>query len=669
MERHIAPTIIGEHPLARDSQGNLVSRIATVFPYADTIVTLPGIHATQRVAFVEILNRQRTSQGLPPLSEYEQNLHWENSVDLIMDEDCVLIRPDPTKMDIAFEADELLQGILPKHKIYFLHVLNAEVRQAIKRRGECWRISRLPKSTAYMKQMVVTSLIGIGGEPIYYYNKATGTRFLTCGQFGSLIELDEAQLRIHLAEIQDFARRRNRMQHPEIAFFKAGVGFTAATFDGLDFYCLSSDELIDTFKRLHQKFRDAVAPEYQQDDVDNPDWRREMFTCLATQSDRSCSEEELLGMSSEFYMQIEWLPGGRIEAGELIFDTVFEDAQAPDADPALKYLCDDKAKGFIFNFIREHGDLEYVNIGRVPRSLSRRLLATGRRDVYIAEICLKGETKEVVRIIRMVKWGIREHLEEGKDLLQAIIESEEYTEYILDRRLGCRQLGMNLPARIVARKISEPYSGCRSELRGVSIWTTYIERDYIHGIATDKMPNGKFQNSEFAVRFARLLGEAAASNLIVGRTDLENRVVFDDGDEVIRCDERGLPVECIVADPTATFTDYLTPLETLVRDYARPVNARIGMVPDPIAFAAAYIESFSNSFRRIQQEYRKRKRGFDNLFRHRRRDERGSFAYRWELILTRLNRAEAQELVNILSREISFRPQGTSMPAIKTVAG
>lgn len=671
MERHIAPTIIGEHPLARDSQGNLVSRIGTVFPYADTIVTVPGIHATQRVAFVEILNRQRTNQGLPPLSEYEQNLHWENSVDLIMEEDSVLIRPDPSKMDLAFEADELLQEIIPKHKINFLHVLNAEVRSAIKRRGECWRISRLPKSAAEMKQMIVASLIGIGGQPIYYYNKATGTRFLTAGQFASLIELDEAQLRIHLAEIQDFARRVNRLQRPEIAFFKAGTAFTVADFGGLDFYCMSSDELMEAYKRLLGKFLDAVAPEYQQDDLDNCDWRREMFTCLVAQSDRSVSEEELLGMSSEFYMQIEWVPGGRIEAGELIFDTIFEDAAENDADPALKYLCDDKAKGFIFNFIREYGDLEYVNIGRVPRSLSRRLTSTGRRDVYIAEICLKGETHEVVRIIRMVKWGIREHLEEGKDLLQAIIESEEYTEYILDRRLGCRQLGMNLPARIIARKISEPYYGCRHDMHGVSIWTTYIERDYIHGIATDKMPNGKFQNPEFAVRFARLLGMAAAPNLVVGRTDLENRVVFDDGDEVIRCDEHGLPAEVIVADPTGTFTDYRTPLEVLVKDYARPVNSRIALVPDPIAFAAAYIESFSNSFRRIQQEYRKRKRGFDSLFHHRRRDEGGSFAYRWEQILLRVNRADPQELVNILSREINLHPQSAvpaAQPAVQPVA-
>ena len=51
------PRIIGEHPLAKDANGKLKSRIATVFPYGNTIVTLPGIHATQRMAYVDLLAR------------------------------------------------------------------------------------------------------------------------------------------------------------------------------------------------------------------------------------------------------------------------------------------------------------------------------------------------------------------------------------------------------------------------------------------------------------------------------------------------------------------------------------------------------------------------------------------------------------------------------------
>ena len=644
------PRIIGEHPLAKDATGKLVSRVGTVFPYADTIVTIPGIHATQRVAFVEILNREREAAGQPPLSEYEQSLHWDNSVDLVMQDDLVLVRPDPSKMDMAFDADELLQEVVPKHKIRYMHLMNDRVRNAIKWRGENWRIAPLPRGTEQMRQMIRSSRIGIGGQAIYYYNQATGTRVLTCGSFGALIDFGEADLRVHLSEIQDFSGRKNRHGHPEIAFFKAS-GFSAADFAPYDFYSLTSEELVVACGQLHERFCKAVPPEYRQDDVDSPDWRREMFASLVSGEEQPIPEEVLLGMSSEFYLQVEWLPGGRIEDGELIFDTVFEEAER---SPDLRRICDDKVKGFIFNFIREFGDLLYVNIGRVPQSLSKRPAATGRRDVYIAEIMLRGAEHEVVRIIRMVKWGIREHLEEGKDLPEAIMEAEEYIEYILDRRLGCRQLGMNLPARIVARRISECYPGIPQVLRGRPIWGTYIERDYIHGIATDKMPLAKFADQAFANRFAALLGRAAAANMVVGRTDLDGHVVFDDGDEVIILNDDGLPEELTISDPTGTFNDYTTSMVNMASTYAKPINDRAAMVPDAMAFATKYIESFGSELTRIQQEYRKRKRGFDNLFRHRRCDPAGSYAYRWLKVLERLNATQPQQVVNELSNHIKI---------------
>jgi len=72
-----------------------------------------------------------------------------------------------------------------------------------------------------------------------------------------------------------------------------------------------------------------------------------------------------------------------------------------------------------------------------------------------------------------------------------MLRSEEYTQYILDRRLGCRQLGMNLPTQVTAKRISEHYD-IRGEY-GFVIWTPYFERDYIHGIATDKVPSCRFE--------------------------------------------------------------------------------------------------------------------------------------------------------------------------------
>ena len=62
----MAPRIIGDHPLARDPSGKLRSRIGTVFPRSRTIVTLPGIHAMQRMAYLDLLAAERAAAGQPP---------------------------------------------------------------------------------------------------------------------------------------------------------------------------------------------------------------------------------------------------------------------------------------------------------------------------------------------------------------------------------------------------------------------------------------------------------------------------------------------------------------------------------------------------------------------------------------------------------------------------
>jgi hypothetical protein len=377
-----------------------------------------------------------------------------------------------------------------------------------------------------------------------------------------------------------------------------------------------------------------------------------MYAALIGEDEKTASEESLLGLGCEFFMQIEWLPGGRVEEGELIFDTVLDLAEETN-DPELRRLCDDKCRGFIFNFVREYGDLEYVNIGRVVGSLSHRAKFPGRRDVYIAQVKLRGISDEIVKIVRMQKWGIREHLNDGKKLLDAIIQSEEYTEYILDRRLGCRQLGMNLPARTTAKRISERYLGPRRDLCNAMIWSPYFERDFIRGMATDKIPPQRLADAAFASRLARVLGQAAAPNMIVGRCDPQGRVAFDDGDEVVAENEVGLPVEIVVADQMGTFADYRTELEHFAAEYAGPVNCRLALVPDPEEFASLYVNAFVGRFTRIQLEYRKRKRAFDTLFKHRPRDEAGSFAYRWECVLDRLRRAVPQDLGNLIRSHIA----------------
>lgn len=609
-------------------------------------MTLPGIHAMQRVAYIADINATRLAAGQPPLAEEDEMREWQHSVDLMMDTGCILIRPDPENMALAYEADELLQEMVSKQKIKFLNLMNENVREAIKRRGENWRIAALPRTPAEMKQMILGSITPIGGKSIYYYSRDTGTRFVSFQQFCNLGTLPDDELKKHLFEIREYSRKYNRMGHPEVDFFAADKTFTHTRFAHA-----IQDPIRPCYEALKNAFCLAVPPELREDDPENTEWRNALFSALLGQHDKSIPEEVLLGLSPEFFMQIEWLPGGKIEEGELIFDSIFDELdRAPNASE-LHLLCDEKARGFIFNYVREFGDIEYVNLGRVIGSLSHRPISAGRREVYVSEIKQANIARPIVRISRMQKWGIREHLNEGKDLLPSIMEAEEYTEYILDRRLGCRQLGMNLPHRVATQKINEHYRGGRYD--GQLIWSTYFERDYLPGLASDKIPSSRYQNATFALNFAELLGKAAAANLIVGRMNLQGTVLFDDGDEVILENSNGIPAELMVSDHTGAFMDYLSPLDTFARAYAAPLLRRRSFFQEPQAVTDAYLAAFVARFSRTQQEYRRRKRAFDTLFKHRPRDERGSFAYRWECILDRLNRTNPVYLEATIRNEFS----------------
>lgn len=647
----MAPTIqlLGDPLFAKDPQGRPKSRIGTVFPRDAFLITLPGIHATQRAAYLQHLNAARAAAGRAPLSAEEESQQWAEAVDLIMEDDVVQIRPASEDMTLPFEADELLQRLVPKHQIRFLDVRNAKIRDAIKRRGDCWRITPLPTSTEEMRQMIEASKIAIGGREIYYYNRNSGTRLLTCQEFCGLAALEDEELRRHLAEIREFIGRFNDQGCREVELFitDRSLRQAIAEFDPT----LEGPQLRLAYQQLRGRFLVAAPAGLRQDDLDDDEWRKAMFAALIGQRDEMVSEETLLGLSPEFFMQIRWLPGGRIVEGELILDEVFDEMPEVSGHPEER-LYDENARELIYNLVREYGDLEYVNIGRVVNRLSRRPEFRGRRDVYLAELRQRGTKEEIVSVIRMQKWGVREHLNKGRSLLQAMFESEEYTEYVLDRRLACRQLGMNMPARVTARKIAEKYHADWVGPEGILIWSPYFERSYIRGIATDKMPHHRFLNAAFTLKFARLLGTAAAPNVIVGRCDVKGNVLFDDGDEVVVEDESRMPVEIVVSDQTGTFGNYLDELHSTAVAYAGPVNRRLDYLPEPEEFARVYLDAFVERFFTIQQGYRSHKRAFHTLFKNRRYDKGGSFAYRWDQILHRLDRTDPRELREVIRSKL-----------------
>ncbi len=638
---------LGERPLDPGVPENARPRVGTIFLRTPGLVTRTSMHATQRLAWIDALNEARVAAGEGPLSEAETEEEWAHSVDLLFSDGHVLIRPDPAAMDLAFQADELLQQQLriSKRQIRFLNIANDRVRGALRARGEYWRMSSVPRLQEQIVAHIRGARVAIDGLPIYYYNQSTGTRFVTLQEFDALRQQPDHVLRKMLLEIRTFSLRRNRQGSPEIDFFLAAPAFGRRNLEPVDFVELDGVGLRRAHDELAATFHGEVPAALCEDNPAEIEWRNRMFAALISGLHETAAKEIVQGLSPEFFLQIEWLPGARIEEGELLLDPVFAEADALQQDAELQALCDPRAREFIFNYVREFGDIEYVNIGRIGHSLSLRREETRRTTVYIAEVKQLGNPVPVVRIIRLHKWGIAEHLNDGVDLLTSILRAEDYADYILDRRLGCRQLGMHLPAHVQTRRISERYTGRNERYYGQTYWTTCLERDYVDGRASDKLPDASYQNPEFNRRLAHLLGEAAAVNLIVGRMRLDDAsVLFDDGDEVILLDAGGLPATLAVSDHTGTFTNYQGDLSQDLATYAEVVNRRAPRMPNAAEFAEIYLETFVQRFDRTQEVYRERRRAFDSLFKHRPWDPGGSMAFRWFHVLKRLDAADPRQL-------------------------
>lgn len=628
--------ILGPSPLERDAAGKMKSSIGTFFVKTRTLVTIAGIpHVMQQLKYRTILSEEESAMG-HSLSERQWEEISDSAVDLIFRDGIVLIRPDPSRMDLAFEADELLQTVTPKHHIRYLHAQNPAVRQAIRARGENWRIAPRPCGTEKIIESIRQARSAIGNLPIYYYNASTGTRWLTCGEFASLEKEDDETLRAQLIELRDYSKKRNRMFFPEIAFLGASKQSAGiAALDAQPFETMDHFALRKSFHELYEKFLSDVPEVLRTDSFEDAEWRKALFTAL--EDDERGIETETLpeGMPAEYFRQVQWLPGGRIEQRALIFDPIFSYAQAHPEDEELKTLCDDRVKGFICNYIREFGNLLFANIGRMQLDLRKRPTVGGHR-AYLVEIMCKGFDRPIARMIRIQRWGIREHLDEGHDLLWATTAATEYTQFTLNRRLGCWELGMPLPSWQGTNMIPEVYKGKQTSYHGTPIWTSYFERNHVPGIATDKISVEQLQDTAFADDLARLLGLAAAPNLVVGRLDSEGHVPFDSGDEILTLNESGRPERLIVADHTGTFQDVDSPLESFAEAYAQPVIARLNRLQDPERFQELYLQAFSHRLLILQSECPSRMHVFDAILSYAQRAN-GSFGDRWYKAIRRLS--------------------------------
>ena len=645
--------IFGDKLFARDAEGKLLSRIGTMFFRTPGLVTRKGVHAMQRMMWIDEINRRAAENGEPLLTYEQENEEMAESADLIFTEDYILIRPDPERMDLAIKADEELQKLVSKRKIRFLNTSSSKVRAALRARGENWRMARHPISQEDMAELIENSKVPICENPIYYYNRTTGTRYVTASGLNEIEKLPDAAYRRQVEEVLTGFSKRNRLGQPEVDVFPLTTPpEIKKAFRALKPAELSDSELHRAIQKIDTDWRMSLPQELREENTVNFEWRNTMCQAITRQANETNADEQELiaGISPEFYRQIEWLPGARIEDGEVIFDEIYDEA-ARTQDPELLAMCDNRVKSFLFNTTRLFGSVEYINIGRITRSLARDPVAGSRRGhVYVMQYRETGSEKDTVMMIRLQRWGVAEHLDEGKDLLHSILEADEYSDFVLDRRLMCCQLGMNLPRRLGFGHFTEKYHG-NNQYNGVTVRTAYFVRNYVTGCATDKLPLAKYRNPAWALKFAYLFGQAAAIDMIVGRrSSITKEILFDKNYEVVQQGADGLPESIRITDHAGSFTNYEHEFEDYVSAYAAPVIRRRKYISasEYPNFASAYIEGFKRRFLEVQEGYRTHRRAYDELFSDRPYDTNGSGAYRWARTLARLDAAEVDRLTAIL---------------------
>ena len=647
--------IIGDKIFAKDAEGKLLSRIGTIFFRTPGLVTKKGVHAMQRMMWIEEINAERAKNGQPTMTMSEEDAEMAESVDLIFTEDQVLIRPNPDRMDLAFRADEELQKLVSKRVIRFLNTSSAKVRTALRERGENWRMARQPISQDDMADLINASKVPLCEKPIYYYNWLTGTRYITASGYNEVKHLPADEFRRQIEEIVAGLNKRNRLGRPEVDLFPSVTPpDIKRMFKDLDVKGMDDAALRAACEKIALEWRMSLPAELRDETTVNFEWRNEMCHVLTQGTNETSAEEQELiaGISPEFYRQIEWLPGARIVNGEVIFDEIYDEA-ARTQDPELLTMCDNRVKSFLFNMTRLFGKVIYINIGRIANSLARKPGELHHRgNVYIMQYIEETMSVPRVLMIRLQKWGVAEHLDEGKDLLQSIVETDEYSDYILDRRLMCRQLGMDLPWHLGYGHFTEKYRGA-NQYNGIAVRTPYFVRGYVTGTASDKIPLAKYRNPMFALRFAEQMGGAAAVDMIVGRrSSVTNEILFDTSYEVVRMGDDGLPRKVKITDHAGSFVNYKQPCEEYVAAYAQPVKRRKDYVADYAGFAAAYVEGFKRRVQEVQASYRSHKPAFDELFSDRPYDTNGSGAYRWACALKRLDACDPERLAAILKEAI-----------------
>jgi len=648
-------TFIGPDFFVKDQNGDLLSPIASVFPKYRTIINVRGIHACHISIMLELLKTRSHAEDRGEIDEGELELElYNDAVSLLFRDTLILVRSDPADMERVFVADQILQSFCPKERIQFTGLHIPEVRRQLRHRGESWRVSPAPRSALEISSYVRASKVQVSTGLTLYYSAPSGGRFLTYDEFiriRPLLRQDRKEALARLEEIVNLLERVNSWGSRELSFFlSAGAKLD---FKGLrqvvslleDFSASTSTEQVErAFDRFAFDFAQSAGSELMVDDYHNHVWRTTMF-CRLFGIDEQEMEEWSLDLSPEFHLNVKWLPGASVVGDELRFD--------PRAHG--------RVQGLISHFWEKSGGLISINVGHIEESQTARDISGEERDVYLVVVTTK-DRQDSIRIIRLMKWDVIQRIRMGIPLDQAIAETIKYRDYILDRLNAATQLGFPILS----------YNEIRldEDVPGLGLLPTFFfDRQYIPGVVTDKIPISCYKNPNFIMSLAGLLGGAATFTLVLGRASPRTgKIFYDDGDELIQFNSRSIPVRLIIIETTGSFTDWTTPLLTLLPQCLTRFRAHLdkalesGVPLQIIEWAVAiFAEALSDKLDAIKEIASAPSSKIRFLFSDR-TPEQGGIRHRWEGILDRLEATDVEELYGytVNSPELRFRSQDLS---------
>ena len=288
--------------------------------------------------------------------------------------------------------------------------------------------------------------------PIYFYNRLTGTRWLTCGE-SHMGKLDPASSWLGTC-------RRLPNIPSATTGWPAGSGFFAA--DPRRFgpkylrrvYEQIPREQVWSEFELSDPFQLAVPEPFHQDDLAIRPGPRGWFRRYSWKATKPKRNRFSAG-SARVLLQVEWLAGGRFEEGEFLLDSVFAEAVCHPEDPELQRMCDPRAKDIIYNFLRDYGDLEYIGYDRItPEWLSLdRPQREGRRSVFLAR-SFPGRLRRSGVSCGSRSGAFGSIWRKAKACCKPSRRARNIRITGWTGRLGCRQFGMNLCHRFFMRRFN-----------------------------------------------------------------------------------------------------------------------------------------------------------------------------------------------------------------------